>query len=82
MQNPQVQIVVSGGLSASAIEANLADVYPALLDSLKSNGLAPGTPIYVSGGRVKVMDQIGELVQPDVLVLLIGERPGLVSASP
>lgn len=81
VKNPQVQIVVSGGLSASAIEANLRDVFPALLDSLKANGLTPGTPIYVNGGRVKVMDQIGELLQPETLVLLIGERPGLVSAS-
>ena len=28
VKNPQVQIVVSGGLSASAIEANLRDVFP------------------------------------------------------
>lgn len=81
VSRPQVQIVVSSGLSASAIEANLRDVYPALLDSLKVNGLTPGTPIYVNGGRVKVMDQIGEILQPEALVLLIGERPGLVSAS-
>jgi len=81
VKKPQVQIVVSSGLSASAIEANLRDIYPALLDSLKANGLTPGTPIYVNGGRVKVMDQIGELLQPETLVLLIGERPGLVSAS-
>lgn len=27
------------------------------------------------------MDHIGEILEPDVLVLLIGERPGLVSAS-
>lgn len=78
---PQVQIVISDGLSANAVDANLRDVYPALLDSLRSYGLTPGTPFFVRGGRVAVMDHIGEILQPEVLVLLIGERPGLVSSS-
>jgi ethanolamine ammonia-lyase small subunit len=81
VKNPQVQIVVSDGLSASAVETNLKDVYPALLDSLKINNLTWGTPFFVKGGRVACMDHIGEILEPEVLVLLIGERPGLVSAS-
>ncbi|MGG3466806.1 ethanolamine ammonia-lyase subunit EutC [Neobacillus pocheonensis] len=80
-KRPQVQIVVSDGLSASAVETNLQDVYPALIDSLKINNLSIGTPFFVKGGRVACMDHIGEILEPDVLVLLIGERPGLVSAS-
>ncbi|WP_082195805.1 ethanolamine ammonia-lyase subunit EutC [Neobacillus vireti] len=78
---PQAQIVVSDGLSASAVETNLKDVYPALLDSLKLSNLTCGTPFFVKGGRVACMDHIGEILEPEVLVLLIGERPGLVSAS-
>lgn len=81
MEKPQVQIVVSDGLSASAIDANLPDVLPALLDSLKAHKLSSGTPFFVRGGRVASMDHIGEVLKPDVLVLLIGERPGLVSAN-
>ncbi len=80
IQQPQVQVVVSDGLSSQAIIANLRDVYSSLCQSLKFNGLAMGTPFYVSRGRVAVMDQIGEILQPDVVVLLIGERPGLVAA--
>jgi ethanolamine ammonia-lyase small subunit len=76
---PQVQIVVSGGLSAEAIEANIQDVYPALLDSLRSYKLTWGTSFFVENGRVALMDHIGELLGPEVLVMLIGERPGLVS---
>lgn len=78
---PQVQIVVSDGLSANAIDANLRDVYPSLLDSLASYGLTVGTPFFVRGGRVAVMDHVGEILQPEAFVLLIGERPGLVSSN-
>ncbi|MDB4868151.1 MAG: ethanolamine ammonia-lyase subunit EutC [Cohnella sp.] len=77
---PQVQVLVSDGLSANAIDGNLRDVYPSLLDSLKAYGLKVGTPFFVRGGRVAVMDHIGDILQPEVLVLLIGERPGLVSS--
>ncbi|OXS76683.1 ethanolamine ammonia-lyase subunit EutC [Domibacillus enclensis] len=80
VKQPQVQVVVSDGLSANAIEENMADVYPALMDSLEANGLSAGTPFFVKGGRVGCMDAIGELLKPDVFVLLIGERPGLVCA--
>ncbi|MFD2615736.1 MULTISPECIES: ethanolamine ammonia-lyase subunit EutC [Terrilactibacillus] len=79
-KKPQVQIVISNGLSSKAIESNIRDVYPALLDSLESYGLSSGTTFYVQNGRVACMDVIGEILEPDVLVMLIGERPGLVSA--
>ncbi|MFC5649325.1 ethanolamine ammonia-lyase subunit EutC [Paenibacillus solisilvae] len=79
MAKPQVQIVVSGGLSAEAIEANIEDVYPSLLDSLRSYKLTWGTSFFVTNGRVACMDHIGELLEPEVLVMLIGERPGLAS---
>lgn len=81
IRRPQVQIVVSDGLSAKAIDDNLADVLPALRDSLAANGLTEGTPFFVKGGRVGVMDDIGRLLEPETLVLLIGERPGLATAS-
>ncbi|MRH41121.1 ethanolamine ammonia-lyase subunit EutC [Aquibacillus halophilus] len=76
----QVQIVVSDGLSANAVNANLRDVYPSLLDSLEINQLKTGTPLFVKGGRVACMDHIGEILQPEVLVILIGERPGLLTS--
>ncbi len=80
IQHPQVQIVVSDGLSANAIEENILDVYPALLDSMSAYGLKTGTPFFVKGGRVGCMDAIGEILKPEAFVLLIGERPGLVCA--
>ncbi|WP_312469448.1 ethanolamine ammonia-lyase subunit EutC [Neobacillus sp.] len=77
---PTVQIIVSDGLSSSAVEENVEDVFLSLMQSLRSLGLDIGTPFYIEKGRVAVMDDVGELLQPKVVVLLIGERPGLVSA--
>ncbi len=79
-KRPQVQIVASDGLSSQAIASNLRDCYLALCQSLEMNGLQAGTPFYVNMGRVAVMDHIGEILEPDALVLLIGERPGLVAS--
>ncbi|MFY2158237.1 ethanolamine ammonia-lyase subunit EutC [Cytobacillus firmus] len=79
-KGPAVQIILSDGLSSSAIEENAEDVFLSLQQSLKSLGLDMGTPFYIEKGRVAVMDEVGELLNPKVVVLLIGERPGLVSA--
>jgi ethanolamine ammonia-lyase small subunit len=79
-KSPTVQIIVSDGLSSSAVDENAEDVYLSLQQSLQSLGLDTGTPFYIEKGRVAVMDDVGELLQPKVVVLLIGERPGLVSA--
>ncbi|MBN8201130.1 ethanolamine ammonia-lyase subunit EutC [Bacillus sp. NTK034] len=79
-KGPAVQIILSDGLSSSAIEENAEDVFLSLQQSLKNLGLDMGTPFYIEKGRVAVMDEVGELLKPKVVVLLIGERPGLVSA--
>lgn len=79
-KSPTVQIIVSDGLSSKAIEENVEDVYLSLQQSLKSADLDVGVPFYIEKGRVAVMDDIGELLTPKVVVLLIGERPGLISA--
>ncbi|MED4017745.1 ethanolamine ammonia-lyase subunit EutC [Sutcliffiella cohnii] len=78
--SPTVQIIVSDGLSSKAVEENVEDVYLSLQQALKALQLDVGTPFYVEKGRVALMDDIGELLKPKVVVLLIGERPGLVSA--
>lgn len=77
---PTVQIIISDGLSAKAIEENVEDVYLSFRQSLAAAKLDAGTSFYIEKGRVAVMDDIGEILRPEVIVLLIGERPGLVSA--
>lgn len=76
---PQVQVIVSDGLSSISVENNIRDVLPALLQGLKSNGLEAGTPLFVRFGRVGIMDAVADIVKPEVTVLFVGERPGLVT---
>lgn len=76
-KNPQVQIVLSDGLSTDALTMNYDEILPPLLKGFESAGINVGTPFFVKYGRVKVEYEIGELLDADVIVLLIGERPGL-----
>jgi ethanolamine ammonia-lyase small subunit len=76
----QVQIIVVDGLSSTAIESNVPDVLPALIQGLKTENLSVGTPFFVKYGRVGIQDEIGMLLGCDVIVELVGERPGLTTA--
>lgn len=79
-KKPQVQIYVSDGLSSKAVEANVKDILPALIQGLEGYGISVGTPFFVKLGRVGAMDVISEEIGADVTCVLIGERPGLVTA--
>ena len=78
--NPKVQIVVGDGLSSSAIEANVKDFLPALKQGLKMFGLEYNEVLFIKHARVAAMDQIAELTGAEVICMLVGERPGLVTA--
>lgn len=77
VKNPGLQICVGDGLSAAAIEANLRKIFPVLKQGAQAAGMTLGTPFFIKGCRVGVMNDLGDLLQPQVLILLIGERPGL-----
>lgn len=76
----QVQIVLGDGLSSMAIEKNAPEFLPAFEEVIKSYGLKLGQGFFVRHSRVGIMNAIGEVLAPEVVVLLIGERPGLVTA--
>ena len=76
-KNVNVQLCVGDGLSAAAIEANLRQIFPVIKQGVQQAGLTFGTPFFIKYCRVGVMNDIGELIKPDVVILLIGERPGL-----
>lgn len=77
--NPQVQIYVADGLSSTAVEANVRDLLPALMQGLKLHGLSAGTPFFVKYGRVRSMEPIAEALGATVACVLLGERPGLAT---
>ncbi len=77
IQNPNVQVVIGDGLSAAAIEANLRQMFPVIKQGVQAAGLTFGTPFHIKYCRVGVMNDIGTAIKPDVIILLIGERPGL-----
>lgn len=76
-KNVNIQLCVGDGLSAAAIEANLRQIFPVIKQGVQNAGLTFGTPFFIKYARVGVMNDVGELIKPDVVILLIGERPGL-----
>lgn len=76
---PRVQIVVGDGLSSAAIVANAMDCLQAIRDGLKLRGIDPGTPVFVRYCRVGAGDAIGDVTGCELVCMLVGERPGLVT---
>jgi len=75
----QVQVFISEGLSSSAVMENLPDLLPALKHGFEAAGVTFGTPFYVDNGRVRLLNDVCRVLQPEVAIMLIGERPGLVT---
>ena len=76
---PRVLIVVGDGLSSAAITANALDCLKAIQEGLKIQGIDPGTPIFVRYCRVGAADAIGDVTGCELVCMLVGERPGLVT---
>ncbi len=76
---PKVQFVIGDGLSATAVHVQVPRLLPALLERCAEAGWSTGPPVAVRHCRVGVLGDVGETTGADVVVLLIGERPGLGS---
>lgn len=74
-----MQIVVGDGLSSAAIEHNAMDCLAAIRDGLKLRGIDPGTPVFVRYCRVGAGDAVGDVTDCELVCVLVGERPGLVT---
>ena len=76
---PRVQLVVGDGLSSAAIAANAMDSMAAIRDGLKLKGIDTGKAIFVKYCRVGAGDAIGDITGCELVCVLVGERPGLVT---
>lgn len=78
-QGNELALVIGDGLSPAAVRARAASVVANLLPRLAASGIAVGPAVVASGARVALGDEVGALVGARMVVMLIGERPGLSS---
>ena len=76
---PRVQLVIGDGLSSAAIAANAMDCAQAIRDGLKLKGIELGQGIFVQYCRVGAGDAVGDVTGCELVCVLVGERPGLVT---
>jgi ethanolamine ammonia-lyase small subunit len=75
-----LQVVIGDGLSATAAAVQVPRLLPLLRQGAGERGWRFGRPFVVRHCRVGVMNDVGEVLAPAVVVLLVGERPGLATA--
>ena len=76
---PTVLICVGDGLSSAAVEKNAGPLLRALTKTLASRYRLL-KPIFIRNARVRIEDHLGEIIRPDIICMIVGERPGLVTA--
>ena len=76
---PTVQLVIGDGLSSAAILANAMDCMQAIHDGLKLKNISTGKPVFVRYCRVGAGDAVGDVTGCQLVCVLVGERPGLVT---
>ena len=76
---PRVQLVIGDGLSSAAILANALDCMAAIRDGLKVQGIDTGKAVFVRYCRVGAGDAVGDVTGCELVCVLVGERPGLVT---
>ena len=72
-------IAIGDGLSVPAVAAQVPPLLPLLQAGATERGWSLGRILVIRYCRVGILNDIGELLAPTVVVLLIGERPGLAT---
>lgn len=76
-RRPQVQLVISDGLNANAVNENLRSVLPGIRRELLAAGNhVSEIDIVIENGRVRAGYYVGWLLEAELIIHLIGERPG------
>ena len=78
-QSPDVVFVIVDGLSARAVERHALPLIEMTRVQLLHEGWRIAPYCLVNQGRVAIGDEIGALLDAQLSVVLIGERPGLSS---
>ena len=73
----RLAIVVGDGLSPAAVNAHAVALVGSLMPRLAAERIDIGCAVLASGARVALGDEIGAIVGARMVVVLIGERPGL-----
>ena len=73
----QLAIVVGDGLSPTAVNAHAIELVRNLIPRLAIERIEIGYAVVASGARVALGDEIGAILGARMIVMLIGERPGL-----
>lgn len=74
---PDVQLIISDGLNANAVNENLRIILPGLRQGLILAGIRCGkTDIFITNGRVRAGYDVGGILEAPIVIHLIGERPG------
>jgi ethanolamine ammonia-lyase small subunit len=76
---PSIAIILTDGLSATAIHNNALPLLEVLVPMLQAASLPLAPASLVQQGRVAIGDEVGSLLKASLSVVLIGERPGLSS---
>ncbi len=75
-----VVFVIADGLSAKAVQSHAVSLVHSVVCNLDPTSWTIAPIIVVEQGRVAVGDHVANMVKADLVVVLIGERPGLCSA--
>lgn len=78
-QNARVLLIIGDGLSSAAITANAMDCAAAIRQGLQNQGISLGKTLFVQYCRVGASDFIGDITGCELVCMLVGERPGLVT---
>jgi len=73
----ELAIVIGDGLSPAAVNLHAVELVRHLGPRLAEAGIRIGHVVIASGARVALGDEIGAVLGAQMVVMLIGERPGL-----
>lgn len=73
----QLALVIGDGLSPTAVHAHAIALLHKLIPRLTADQIRIGHVVVASGARVALGDDVGSILAARMVVMLIGERPGL-----